>query len=368
VTELLQAIPAALMPPGTMSPLLEGAFKIWASKTLTGKTLIADCLVESVAANATGQVILTATVRDRMTVHGRKARFEIRALLGQGEAASGGSVLQPGAPVTLKGTLAKADPLVPERRVVKMISGNQAVNGWNDSYAFFGIALEDCERMAAPEARPVAAEKPEEPAPPPPAEEPPPPAEPPPAPDNAVPSSPPPVERGAEFFALKSGPAARIVYVVDRSGSMTDSIDFVKFELKRSLADLAEDQAFDVLFYSSGPPLEMPPQRLVPATAEWKQRAVTFIDDVIAQGETDPSKALERAFALQPDAIYLLTDGEFDRAIIGLVKRLNAAGKVKVHTIGFLYNMAEALLKDIAAQNGGQYKFVAEKDLADLMK
>jgi hypothetical protein len=275
--------------------------------------------------------------------------------------------MEPGAAVMLSGTLAKAGPLVPARWTVKMVSGQQAVNGWNDTYAFFNISLEDCERMAAPGAQPVAAEKPGEPAPPPPAEEPPPPAEPAPEPQKAA-EPPPPVERSAEFFALKSGPAAGIVFVVDRSGSMTDSIDFVKHELNRSIRALAEEQLFDVIFYSSGPPTEMATRRLVSATDRNKQLAVRFIDSVVSQGETDPSKALERAFELQPDTIYILTDGEFDKAIVGLVKRLNAAGKVKVHTIGFLYRTGEQGLKQIADQNGGQYKFVAEKDLADLMK
>jgi len=365
--ELLQAIPGALMPPGTMSPLLEGAFRTWAGKNLPGKTLVVDGSVDTVTTTQAGDVILTVSVHDRVAVHGRKTRCEVRALVRQGGAAAGLSGFQPGAAVTLKGTLAKAAPLVPERRVVKMISGNQAVNGWNDSYALFGIALEDCERMAAPEARPVAAEKPEEPAPPPPAEVPPPPAEPAPEPQKAAEPSPP-VERSAEFFAVKSGPAARVVFVVDRSGSMTDSIDYVKYELKRSIRALAEEQLFDVIFYSSGPFVEMPPRRLADATDRNKQVAVEFVDSVIAQGQTDPSGALERAFELQPDAIYLLTDGEFDKATVGLVKRLNAAGKVKVHTIGFIYRAGEPILKDIAAQNGGEYKFVTEKDLADLVK
>ena len=37
-----------------------------------------------------------------------------------------------------------------------------------------------------------------------------------------------------------------------------------------------------------------------------------------------------------------------------------------VHTFGFLYRMNEPLLKEIAAENGGQYKFVSEADLATL--
>jgi hypothetical protein len=159
----------------------------------------------------------------------------------------------------------------------------------------------------------------------------------------------------------------KIVYVVDRSGSMTDSLDIVKLELKRSLFDLGADTEFHVIFFSSGPPVEMPARRLVAATDRNRGLAFEFIDGVIARGETDPSQALERAFAAKPDLIYLLTDGEFDRAIIDLVKRLNVGGKVRVYTIGFLYDGGREILTKIAADNGGEYKFVAEKDLADIV-
>ena len=157
--------------------------------------------------------------------------------------------------------------------------------------------------------------------------------------------------------------ARKIVYVVDRSGSMTDSIDYVKFELKRSIGELGEEKEFHVVFYSSGPPVEMPTRRLVNATERNKQLAFEFIDGVIAQGETDPSKALGRAFEVRPELVYLLTDGEFDRAIVGLVRGLNAGDRVRVHTIGFLYRVGEKVLKQIAVENGGNYKFVSEGDL-----
>jgi DNA-directed RNA polymerase subunit RPC12/RpoP len=177
---------------------------------------------------------------------------------------------------------------------------------------------------------------------------------------------------GRGFFGAGPGgdegtdEAAKIVYVVDRSGSMTDSIDFVKYELKRSIGELSDAKEFHVIFYSSGPPVEMPTRRLVAATDRNKQMAFEFVDSVIATGETDPSKALERAFECKPDLVYLLTDGEFDRAIIDLVKRLNVGGKVTVHTIGFLYRTGEAVLQKIANDSHGNYKFVSEQDLANL--
>jgi len=175
---------------------------------------------------------------------------------------------------------------------------------------------------------------------------------------------------GGIFWPPPSGPdgaprEARVVYLVDRSGSMTDSLDYVKFELKKRLLELDEAVSFHVIFYSSGPPVEMPTRRLVPATERNKRLASDFIDEVIAQGGTDPSRAFERAFAAGPEVVYFLTDGEFDKAVVDQVRRLNADGKVAVHTIQFLYTgeATERLLKQIARENGGRYKFVTETDL-----
>ena len=159
--------------------------------------------------------------------------------------------------------------------------------------------------------------------------------------------------------------AAKVVYLVDRSGSMTDSLDIVKMELKRSIGELDDAAEFHVIFYSTGPGVEMPTRRLVHATERNKEMAFEFIDQVVAGNGTDPSQAIDRAFAVKPDLIYLLTDGEFDRAIVDLVKRRNADGKVRVYTIGFLYHHDE-VLRDIARQNGGEYKFISEAALAEL--
>jgi hypothetical protein len=157
---------------------------------------------------------------------------------------------------------------------------------------------------------------------------------------------------------------------------MTSSIDYVKLELKRSIGKLGEEKEFHIIFYSSGPPVEMPTRRLVNATDRDKQRAFEFVDGIIAQGETDPSKALERAFEVKPELIYLLTDGEFDKAMVDLLKRLNRDQKITVHTIGFWSwrsrqdsdpPSGEEVMKIMADQNGGNYKAIYEEDLATLI-
>ena len=169
------------------------------------------------------------------------------------------------------------------------------------------------------------------------------------------------------FYGVPLGdPPRKVVFILDRSGSMTCSNYFVNYELKRCVGNLTESDRFHIIFFSSGPPVEMPPRRLVNATDHNKQLAFEFAKGVEAQGETDPSEALRRAFAEGPDTILLLTDGEFAPEVGRLVKDLNKDGKVKVHTIGFLYKEGEPALKQIAAENGGVYRFISEKDLADL--
>ncbi len=173
--------------------------------------------------------------------------------------------------------------------------------------------------------------------------------------------------KGRTFFGIPLGDGAKkVVYVSDRSGSMTDSMDYVKFELRRSIGELDEGDQFHVLFFSSGAPVEMPTRRLANATRRIKALAWEFIDGIVPQGETDPSKALERAFAVRPDVIYLLTDGEFDRSVVDLVKQLNPDKRVKVNAISFLYG-PHVVLKEIAKQSGGTYRFLSEADLASML-
>jgi tetratricopeptide (TPR) repeat protein len=167
------------------------------------------------------------------------------------------------------------------------------------------------------------------------------------------------IDAPAPVPGASGGESAKIVYVVGRSSSMTGSIDLVNYELKRSIGNLTESKEFQIIFYSSGLPVEMPTRRLVRATERNKQLAFEFIDGGYVQSQTDPSKALERAFDYKPDLIYLLTVGEFAPAIVDLVKRLNFGGKVTVNTIGFLDKTRETVLKQIAHDNHGNYKFVS---------
>ncbi len=166
--------------------------------------------------------------------------------------------------------------------------------------------------------------------------------------------------------------ADNVVYVIDRSGSMVDTFNRLQYELRKSIALLDEDQRFHVIMFTDGEPMELITRRLISATDDNKLHAGQWIDGVRAEGQTDPAAALERAFAALKGArgtklIYFLTDGLFrdDKAVLGLLARLNADKSVHINT--FLYgdrpdSVAEAVMKQIASDNGGRYDYVNPKE------
>jgi hypothetical protein len=176
------------------------------------------------------------------------------------------------------------------------------------------------------------------------------------------------IQPSPAFFGVKLGERPhRIVFVLGGSGNMLDSIDCAKYALKSAIGALNEENQFHIIFKSPGPPREMPARRLVNASEQNKQLAMEFIDSTLLTGETDQLKAIERAFAVVgSDTIFLLMDDEYDCSVADFVKRLNREKKVKVNSIQFLYRNGEEILKQIAADSGGTYKFVSEQDLAKL--
>jgi len=167
----------------------------------------------------------------------------------------------------------------------------------------------------------------------------------------------------------------QVVFVIDRSGSMVENMDRLKQEMSRSIAYLRDGiekrpgDCFHVIFFASGPPLENPPRKLVPAIKDNKLQAAEFLVDVLASGQTDPVPAMKRAFEVLRDSdrpgvkmVYFLTDGVFpdDQAVLKVIKDMNV--KKDVHIYTFLYGHrpegAEQVMNRIASQNGGRYKYV----------
>ena len=98
----------------------------------------------------------------------------------------------------------------------------------------------------------------------------------------------------------------------------------------------------------------------VPATEEEFARTRRWISRVQPDGGTHPLPALLFALSLEPDAIYFLSDGQFDPVTIHEVRNRNRprTRRIPIHTIAFMDRFTERLMRAIARNSGGEYRFV----------
>lgn len=164
-------------------------------------------------------------------------------------------------------------------------------------------------------------------------------------------------KKAPSFFGMEIQ-AAKIVYVIDKTGSMKEDFAPVQAELIRSIGDLTPAASFHVIAFSTESILEIPAKTLVRATPQNKAAAKERIAAVEPRGSGAMLAGMTKAFAAKPDAIYLLCDGDVSSGDVAPVKALNADGKVKVNAVGYRFKEAEASMKEIASQNGGEYRFV----------
>ena len=161
--------------------------------------------------------------------------------------------------------------------------------------------------------------------------------------------------------------AKKIVWVLDATGSMSSAFDSLKVQLRAAVSGLQPPQSFNIIFINDKNPPPLAPALLF-TTPENKRKADDYVDTFAARGGTEPLPALEKAFAMQPDMIYLLIDpSDFpDKPkILEMVNKQNAKAKIKLNIIAFEGKDAEneKFLKDLAAQSGGVYKYVNQQDL-----
>ncbi len=154
------------------------------------------------------------------------------------------------------------------------------------------------------------------------------------------------------------GRGKRLVYVIDFSGSMQgERFEAARFELLKAIKSLSEDMDFFVIFFDDGE-LPMPAPGMLPATKETKDRMCEWIWSIECRGGTNPTGAMLRALALKPETAWLLSDGNFDPAVCDAIANANPGKKVSIHTIAFHDPAGEDVLKRIAAENRGDYRFV----------
>ncbi|MEM9883631.1 MAG: vWA domain-containing protein [Planctomycetota bacterium] len=201
-------------------------------------------------------------------------------------------------------------------------------------------------------------------------------------PAAAAPSFEPTLADAAEFdtnFFGSGGNAEDIVFVLEADGSILSDYPQIVGELSVTLRDLSEKQKFAVIVFDGEAVKPVPPGRLTRATADAKARAVAWLrpdaGNVRTAGSGDPVAALELAFRLRPQLVFLLSQnlynpgrGEYELQRSDILAAFDAAQRrnIAVNTIEFndLDQLAfdpagnkvrPTLMEEIAELTGGNY-------------
>ncbi len=187
------------------------------------------------------------------------------------------------------------------------------------------------------------------------------------------------------FFGAKAY-GDDFVYVVDMSTSMGYRSEYgqTRFavacrELLRSINDLTSKQKFCVFMFSyrTRVMFDMPP-RMIRATDSNKRRIAMWINALGLGGGTDPRFGTMMALKLKPDAIFLLSDGEFNGREVNthgirgnppietIIKKMRK-GAVPIHTIAFEDLGNRKRLRRIASATNGTHRFIGNVSDQELL-
>ena len=178
----------------------------------------------------------------------------------------------------------------------------------------------------------------------------------------------------------------RLVFLVDCSGSMVDSLPQMLVWLRQAIDTLEPQQRFTIVFFKKDRAIEPEPAGLRPFTRA-TQRALEseWLDPdaapVLPSGRSDPDRALQLALTYEPTDIYILSDESFGlrtgdtttEQALALITDAIGDNELRVHGVQFFYDDNDGTLESLAEFYGGTYEFVAEarhpdRDPIDLLE
>lgn len=172
--------------------------------------------------------------------------------------------------------------------------------------------------------------------------------------------------KGASFFGSYAQ-GGRFVYVIDSSKSMKgDRWTTAKQNLIESLKSLSRDQEFFVICFDDQTSMLF---NCKPSEMEFKRVNEVIIERVsrwlrsrTLGPATMPAEALHYALTLQPDAIFILSDGELQDNTLQMLRMNNIASGSKkqtpIHAIHLISESGMETLRQLAEDNGGTFRHV----------
>lgn len=194
------------------------------------------------------------------------------------------------------------------------------------------------------------------------------------------------IEPSIEFFGTKAI-GNQFVFVLDTSYSMNarrgERFRRACDELLRSVTNLREDQSYYVFLFSWNYE-EMFYKRDIEYVRVHKGHETKlrkWIYHVSLTAGTDPRRALALARRMEPDAVFLLSDGEFNRPRIPMsdsawldandeILNLDVQQGVEkfyknvpIHTISFENPFTKKAMSELSQATGGEFRYVKTESL-----
>lgn len=173
----------------------------------------------------------------------------------------------------------------------------------------------------------------------------------------------------------KERPKKTVVFVVDRSGSMTgEKIEQARGALKFVLNNLRKGDLFNIVAYDSE--VESFRPELQRFNDDARKEALGFVEGIYAGGSTNINAALGTALALlqdtkRPAYVIFLTDGlptvgeTNEMKIVDNAKEANDV-RARVFAFGVGYDVNSRLLDKLVRENFGQSQYVRpDEDIED---
>jgi hypothetical protein len=171
-------------------------------------------------------------------------------------------------------------------------------------------------------------------------------------------------KRGAAFFGAYAE-GKKFIFVLDSSRSMLqdDRWTYACNQLIDSLNGLEPEQEFYVICFDIQTTylFNIPPSRVKFFKADDKTlpRVKRWLRSHELGRATMPGEALQNALALEPDAIFLLSDGELQDNSVAMLRMINGFSstyrQIPIHTVHLFSDEGRETLKLIARENGGTF-------------
>ncbi|MEM6551896.1 MAG: hypothetical protein AAF750_07190, partial [Planctomycetota bacterium] len=187
--------------------------------------------------------------------------------------------------------------------------------------------------------------------------------------EPAAPFQPQPVDQAPVLLDVESP----VVFLVDASGSLVDSMPLALAYLNQQVQALPESADFTVIFFQRGEAREPFKPGLRPASLANKRALAAYLDptagNIRPEGRSSFDQALTLALTYQPKTLYILSDnalGRSDRsdpdstadAVLDRLDTAVADLKPVIHTVQFFYEDPDGLLRSIANNHDGRFQLI----------